>query len=151
LALALLPAPGCSGDAPDDSGGPSGATGGPPPTSEPTTGPTTEPTPGSTGAAPGEPPPDAARLGAARSSPVDDPYYPEQGEPYLDALHYDLALDWSAPARRLTGTTTITFEVTDQRSEVQLDLAAQLRVTGATLDGAEVSSRAGADQSSARS
>jgi aminopeptidase N len=137
-ALALLACTGCSGD---DPGSPSGQAGDPTSATELPA----EPTPTSTAAAPSEPPLDTARLRAARSRPVEDPYYPEQGEPYLDALHYDLAIDWSAVGRRLSGTTTITFEVTEQRSEVQLDLAAQLRVTGARLDGFEVSSRAVGD------
>jgi len=79
-----------------------------------------------------------AHLQAARSQPVDDPYYPQQGEPYLDALHYNLVLDWAVDERELTGTATITFEVTEQRTDVQLDLAAQLSVTAAELDGEPV-------------
>jgi aminopeptidase N len=155
LTLVLLAAAGCSGE---DSGDSNGRAGAPAQATEPVPGPTDGPTNGQTDGQTDEPtavsppeaptaeaPPDPARLRAARSRPVDDPYYPEQGEPYLDALHYGLALDWSAPTRRLTGTTTITFEVTERRSEVQLDLAAELRVTGATLDGAEVSSRAVGD------
>jgi aminopeptidase N len=76
---------------------------------------------------------------------VDDRYYPEQGEPYLDTLHYDLVLDWAAEERRLTGTVTITFEVTEPRTEVRLDLAAALEVTGATLDGEPVGTSAVGD------
>ncbi|MGH3357639.1 MAG: hypothetical protein ACRDO7_02470, partial [Nocardioidaceae bacterium] len=54
-------------------------------------------------------------LSAAESDPVDDPYYPDNGEPYFDALHYDLALDWDPSTSELTGTTRLTFRITENR------------------------------------
>lgn len=77
-------------------------------------------------------------LDPARSQPVDDPVYPDRGAPYLDTLHYHLDLDWDVPSTTLTGTTTITFRVTEPRTALTLDLAAPLAVTSTELDGAEV-------------
>ncbi|MGI8614799.1 MAG: M1 family metallopeptidase [Nocardioidaceae bacterium] len=80
-------------------------------------------------------------LRAARSQPVDDPYFPQHGEPYLDTLHYDLNLSWHAAAATLDGTVQIVFRVTEPRRQVQLDLGAPLAVSATTLDGHPVSSR----------
>ncbi|MGH3360557.1 MAG: M1 family metallopeptidase, partial [Nocardioidaceae bacterium] len=59
---------------------------------------------------------------------------PDNGEPYFDALHYDLVLDWSPSTAELTGTTTLTFRVTEDRDDVQLDFGEPLEVTSASLD-----------------
>jgi aminopeptidase N len=77
-------------------------------------------------------------LRGAESEPVDDPYYPQHGEPYLDTLHYDLDLDWDPAAELLVGEAEITFRVTEPREEIQLDFGKPLRITDATLDGAQV-------------
>lgn len=77
-------------------------------------------------------------LSAAESDPVDDPYYPQNGEPYFDALHYNLDLDWSPSSRKLSGTATITFRVTERRDDVRLDFGRPLTVTSASLDGDSV-------------
>ena len=48
------------------------------------------------------PPPDrsaAGRWGAAVNELVEDPFYPDVGEPDVDALHYDLALRWDPAGR----------------------------------------------------
>ncbi|UYM07122.1 M1 family metallopeptidase [Solicola gregarius] len=74
-------------------------------------------------------------LSAAKSEPVDDPYYPDNGEPYFDALHYDLTLDWDPSETTLSGKAAITFRVTEPRDEVELDFGEPLEVTSATLDG----------------
>ena len=46
---------------------------------------------------------DDGRPGAARSNVREDSYYPDVGEPDIDALHYDLDLSWSTPTSRLSG------------------------------------------------
>ena len=70
---------------------------------------------------------------------MDDPLYPEHGEPYLDVLPYHLLLDWDPATTTLTGTTTLTFEVTEPRELVRLDLSATLEVSQASLDGVDIS------------
>ncbi|MBD2758125.1 M1 family metallopeptidase [Yimella sp. cx-573] len=86
-----------------------------------------------------------ADLSAAQSNPVEDSYYPQRGEPYLDTLHYDLKLDWSPKERTLTGTATITFRVTEDREEVQFDLGDPLEVSKASVDGRAVTATRGTD------
>lgn len=97
--------------------------------------PPTEPVDASAGPTTAEPPDD---LSAAESDPVDDPYYPDNGEPYFDALHYDLDLEWAPSSTTLDGSATITFRVTDRTDTVRLDFGEPLEVTSATLDGDEV-------------
>ncbi|HKE70209.1 MAG TPA: M1 family metallopeptidase [Nocardioidaceae bacterium] len=94
-------------------------------------GPTTGPTAGPNGGQP----PAKIDLSEAESQPVDDPYYPQNGEPYLDTLHYDLDLDWNPATKLLQGTDEIRFRVTEPRNQIQLDFGAPLSITGATLDG----------------
>ena len=53
----------------------------------------------------------AAAYDPAVSAPREDPYYPEKGDPSLDALHYGLRLQWSARTRVLTGVARIHFRV----------------------------------------
>lgn len=84
-------------------------------------------------------------LSAAQSNPVEDSYYPQHGEPYFDALHYNLALDWKPSKKLLSGTATITFRVTTDRNEVQLDLGDPLLVSAATLDGRAVTTSRGSN------
>ena len=110
-------------------GGSSDLTGADQPGDEP--GPTTAPTAGPNG----EQQPADINLSEAESKPVDDPYYPQNGEPYLDTLHYDLNLDWDPGTKVLLGKTEITFRVTEPRDQIQLDFGAPLSITGATLDG----------------
>jgi aminopeptidase N len=84
------------------------------------------------GAAAGHP---IAPYDAARSQPREDPYYPAEGDPSVDALHYGLSLRWAPKSRRLTGTATITFRAPVDESQIQLDLGDPLVVRGLTLDG----------------
>lgn len=77
----------------------------------------------------------ASSIGDALSDPVDDPYYPQHGEPYFDALKYKLDLDWRPAKERLRGTATIRFRVTTDRRTVRLDLGSPLRVSRVVLDG----------------
>lgn len=75
---------------------------------------------------------------AGTSSPVEDPYYPGRGEPYLDTLHYGLDLEWTPSTRRLSGTALITFRLTRATPRIQLDLSDALTVSRATVDGKAV-------------
>jgi aminopeptidase N len=49
---------------------------------------------------------------AAVSEPVEDSVYPDIGDPSVDALHYDLTLEWAPSARTLTGEEELTFRST---------------------------------------
>ena len=80
-------------------------------------------------------------LTAAESEPVDDPYYPHNGEPYLDTLRYDLTLDWEPSDRNLTGTAKVTFRVTEPRDTVQLDFGKPLEVSTARLDDKQIETK----------
>lgn len=91
------------------------------------------------------PPSAPTNLTAAQSHPVEDSYYPQRGEPYLDTLHYGLSLDWRPSTRTLTGRATITFRVTEDRSELQFDLGSALTVRSATVDGRPATTKRGTD------
>lgn len=79
-------------------------------------------------------------LSAAESDPMEDPYYPQNGEPYFDALHYDLDLEWTPSSATLDGSATITFRTTAERDDVRLDFGEPLEVTSAKLDGDDIDS-----------
>jgi len=68
-----------------------------------------------------------------RSTPVEDPYYPDTSNPEFDALHYFLNLSWDGLT--LTGSTTITFRTTEDVGEFRLDLSAALEVDQVEVDG----------------
>jgi aminopeptidase N len=74
-------------------------------------------------------------LNAALSEPVEDPFYPDVGDPGVDALHYGLDLTWDPDARRLTGRERITFRSTEDDDEFQLDLEPALTVSEVRVDG----------------
>jgi aminopeptidase N len=63
-----------------------------------------------------------------------DPYYRWTSHPELDALYYNLDLDWDRAGRRLAGTATIRFRVAHHTSTVGLDLSHRLRVETVILD-----------------
>ncbi|GAA4669520.1 M1 family metallopeptidase [Nocardioides nanhaiensis] len=114
----------CTGTAELRTGGAEG-----PASSEPSSAsPSVTPTPSAQAA----PEPD---LDLARSETREDSYYPEVGDPLVDALHYDLDLAWDPAARTLTGAQTLTFRATEDAGSVRLDLGAPLEVSEATLDG----------------
>jgi aminopeptidase N len=89
------------------------------------------------GGGPGADPDDAA-YDVALSEPVEDSYYPDVGDPGVDALHYGLSLAWAPKQRTLTGVATVTFRATEDDEEFQLDLGPALEVSGARLDGEPV-------------
>jgi aminopeptidase N len=74
----------------------------------------------------------------AYSTPVSDPYYPAHGEPYFDALNYDLDLRWTPATRTLHGIARIDFRLTAARDSLTLDLGRPLSVKKVLLDGATV-------------
>lgn len=74
----------------------------------------------------------------ALSEPVEDSYYPDVGDPGVDALHYDLSLVWAPAVRNLEGVATIAFRATADADSFQLDLGPALEVSEVRLDGAEV-------------
>lgn len=115
---------GCSEDGPD--------------TSSPGTS-TADPTPGaSTDPSAGGEPTAQLDLEEAVSEPVEDSYYPDYGDPGVDALHYDLALTWRPQERVLDGTETLTFRAAATAAEVRLALDDPLAVSSVELDGAPV-------------
>jgi aminopeptidase N len=84
-----------------------------------------------------------APYGSAVSHPREDPYYPAQGDPGIDALHYDLDLTWSPRSRVLDGVATIEFRATRDTGAdgtVRLDLGRPLATHEISLDGAPVRS-----------
>ncbi|WP_121254294.1 M1 family metallopeptidase [Nocardioides ferulae] len=80
-------------------------------------------------------------LAVAVNEPVEDSVYPEVGEPDVDALHYDLALDWAPDTATLEATQTLTFRAATTGDSFQLDLAEPLEVSTARLDGRDVEVR----------
>jgi len=81
--------------------------------------------------------PNAPAFDPAESNPVEDSYYPDQGDPGVDTLHYDLDLTWEPVGSTLTGTAEIAFRATANADRVQLDLLDALVVSDLTVDGAE--------------
>lgn len=82
------------------------------------------------------PPPVAALDGT--SQPVADPVYTDFGNPAIDVLRYELALDWQPGRRWLTGTAILYLRMARPATEVRLDLSTALSVTNAALNGAAV-------------
>ena len=75
-------------------------------------------------------------LDLARSEPVEDSVYPHVGDPGVDALHYDLTLDWQPERRRqLVAKADVTFRATEDADSFQFDLAARLGIRSVLLDG----------------
>jgi aminopeptidase N len=106
------------------------------------TGPSTGPRASSTAnpsAAPGVGPAYDASLDPALSTPLEDSYYPEQGDPGVDSLHYGLDLTWDPDGRVLTGIADITLRATRDAEDLQLDLLSALTVSAVTIDGKDVS------------
>jgi len=76
-----------------------------------------------------------AKLRAAVSRPEHDSVYFERGDPRIDALHYDLTLDWAPATRTLAGHEVLTLRATANAAHVQLDLTDALVVSRARVDG----------------
>lgn len=74
----------------------------------------------------------------ARSTPRADPVYPAVGDDVVDALHYDLRLDWRRPTRELAGLERLTFRAARASDGLRLDLSRRLRVAWVRLDGVAV-------------
>jgi aminopeptidase N len=86
---------------------------------------------------PAPPPPGPpARLDAGLSSPVEDRVYPQVGDPGVDALRYDLDLDWDPDSRTLDAVETIVLRATTDAGRIRLDFGAPLRVTSLRVGGA---------------
>jgi aminopeptidase N len=64
---------------------------------------------------------------------VPDPYYPQDGNPGYDVLHYDIRDRYRFGDRFLAGTTTVTLRPSAELAEVRLDLL--LTVDGVWVDG----------------
>ena len=77
-------------------------------------------------------------LDTALSTPVEDSVYPEVGDPRIDALLYDLDLDWDPDARRLEASAIVTFRAARTAPRFQLDLGPELTVGQLELDGEPV-------------
>jgi aminopeptidase N len=92
-----------------------------------------EESPAATPPEPGDP-----ALEVAESEPVEDPYYPEVGDPGVDVLHYDLDLSWDRESLVLDGDAGLTLRATAAADELRLDLGEPLEVSDVRLDDAEV-------------
>lgn len=86
-----------------------------------------------------------AGFDAGRSEPREDSYYPDQGDPGIDVLHYGLDLTWDAGAKQLTGVADLVFRTPVADDQVQLDVSRALEVGAVTLDGAAVTYTQGED------
>ena len=73
----------------------------------------------------------------AQSKPVEDSYYPDQGDPGVDALHYGLDLVWDPDTSTLTGVADVTLRATADADRLQLDLLDALEVERVTVDGVD--------------
>ncbi len=75
----------------------------------------------------------------AVSTPVEDSYYPDHGDPGVDALHYGLDLTWEPDTATLSGTANLVLRATTAADHLQLDLLDALRVSRVEVDGTEAS------------
>ena len=82
--------------------------------------------------------PDDPRLAIAVSRPREDSYYPESGDPGVDALHYDLDLTWNPDDQHLDAVETLLFRSTADSATFQLDLGEALEVEAVAVDGKAV-------------
>lgn len=73
---------------------------------------------------------------AGRSEPVADPIYPEFGNPTLDVLKYELALEWDPARSVLSGTATLTIRATAAVTEISLDFSDAYTVESMRINGA---------------
>lgn len=80
-----------------------------------------------------------AREDKALSTPVEDSYYPDKGDPTVDALDYDLDLTWLRRSRELRGVATIRLRAARTDDALRLDLSRRLRVRAVHVDGARTS------------
>jgi aminopeptidase N len=78
----------------------------------------------------------AAPYDAGVSTPREDSYYPQHGDPGIDVLHYGLHLDWNK--RVLRGDADITLRATADAGSFQLDLGNAMKVSRVTVDGVAV-------------
>ncbi|HEU4511728.1 MAG TPA: M1 family metallopeptidase [Nocardioidaceae bacterium] len=76
----------------------------------------------------------ATQWDRALSTPQEDSYYPDKGDPTVDALRYHLALDWRRRARVLTGRATIVLRTTRADAVMRLDLSHRMRVRTVWVD-----------------
>lgn len=70
-----------------------------------------------------------------RSDPVEDSVYPDVGDPGVDALRYDLDVDWDPTTSTLTGRERLRLRATDDADHLQLDLSPDLTVEAVTIGG----------------
>ncbi|CUR54837.1 putative membrane alanine aminopeptidase [metagenome] len=88
----------------------------------------------------------ATALDPGLSTPREDSYYPDQGDPGIDTLHYGLDLTWDPDQTRLTGVAAITLRATVEADEFELDLLDALEVSAVTVDGQDVDYAQAGDQ-----
>ncbi|MBZ5738116.1 M1 family metallopeptidase [Nocardioides mangrovi] len=74
------------------------------------------------------------------STPREDSYYPQHGDPGVDVLHYGLDLRWHRGSRTLVGSADITLRATADADDLQLDLGRTLHVREVSVDGTRVAS-----------
>lgn len=72
------------------------------------------------------------------STPVEDRVYPDVGDPGVDALRYQLEVDWDPGTRTMTGRETVRLRATTDADHLQLDLEAELTVDAVKVDGEDV-------------
>lgn len=85
--------------------------------------------------------PSGGDAAAGYSDPVEDRVYPDVGDPGVDALHYDLHLDWDPASRRLEAVETLDLRATTDADHLQLDFAQPLQVDRLTVDGEQTAYR----------
>ncbi|MCW2797331.1 M1 family metallopeptidase [Nocardioides sp.] len=81
---------------------------------------------------------DDPALDAALSTPLEDSVYPDIGDPGVDALHYDLDLNWAPRTKTLDALETLVFRSTADAEQFQLDFSHALTASSVTVDGAAV-------------
>jgi aminopeptidase N len=80
-------------------------------------------------------PPEVDDFDIALSEPREDSYYPDVGDPGVDALHYDLSLAWDPESLTLTARELLTFRATRTAARFQLDFGEPLEIDELLVDG----------------
>ena len=68
---------------------------------------------------------------------VGDVLYPNAGNPGIDVQHYDVAVSYDPVSDEVAGTVSLDLVVTDERTDITLDIGPDMTVESVTVDGAD--------------
>ena len=63
--------------------------------------------------------------------------YPNAGNPGIDVQHYDVAVSYDPASDEVAGTVALDLVVTDERTDITLDIGPEMTVESVTVDGVD--------------